>query len=362
MRFTRPTPPVRRFYRRYLALLAVLSLGLTARMHGNVIATGVAGELPPGPVAGVTRQDLEDFASVRDHFTIANGLAWSPGRALPDGYDQAMKEKKKQQKKHSARKAKQQATKDAQEAAAGGDVTSGGLARAAAQAWAAVKAAVDADPLVPQWGVGAALLAACLAAATRRESPARTRLLSWAGAYALFGGFAFHALEPGTLDRPLDCLYLSVVTLTTIGYGDLAPATPHGRAFLVLFTLGGLGLFGALLSAAAAATQKRNRANVGGKAAGESLSVVLRGMEVLAAGAGLFLLVQAYSGDAGLPNGPLDALYFATVTATTVGFGDLSPKSDSGKLAVVAFSILSLGTIADAIALIASFWEQAAAA
>jgi len=39
----------------------------------------------------------------------------------------------------------------------------------------------------------------------------------------------------------LDALYLTVVTLTTVGYGDLVPRTGAGRLFTVVLILSGVG-------------------------------------------------------------------------------------------------------------------------
>jgi voltage-gated potassium channel len=39
----------------------------------------------------------------------------------------------------------------------------------------------------------------------------------------------------------VDALYLTVVTLTTVGYGDLVPRTGAGRLFTVVLILSGVG-------------------------------------------------------------------------------------------------------------------------
>lgn len=46
----------------------------------------------------------------------------------------------------------------------------------------------------------------------------------------------------------IDALYFSVVTLTTVGYGDLTPSTDAGKLFTVVYILVGLGIIAAFVS------------------------------------------------------------------------------------------------------------------
>ena len=45
--------------------------------------------------------------------------------------------------------------------------------------------------------------------------------------------------------------------------------------------------------------------------------------------------------------GPLDTSYFLTVTATTVGYGDLTPSSDAGKAFTVVYALLGVFLVFD---------------
>ena len=49
----------------------------------------------------------------------------------------------------------------------------------------------------------------------------------------------------------LDAFYFSSITLTTVGYGDLAPETAAGKLFTVFYLFTGIGLIVAFLNAVA---------------------------------------------------------------------------------------------------------------
>ena len=55
----------------------------------------------------------------------------------------------------------------------------------------------------------------------------------------LLGTIMFHVLEGWSI---LDSLYVTAQTVTTVGFGDLAPRTPFGRAFAVLFMMVSVGI------------------------------------------------------------------------------------------------------------------------
>lgn len=65
----------------------------------------------------------------------------------------------------------------------------------------------------------------------------------------IIGTVVYSALEGWSL---LDSLYATIITMTTVGYGDLSPQTPGGRIFAIFFTLAAIGLASYAISALAA--------------------------------------------------------------------------------------------------------------
>ncbi len=57
--------------------------------------------------------------------------------------------------------------------------------------------------------------------------------------FVVFGTVFYRLVEDW---RWIDSLYFSVMTLTTVGYGDLAPETDFGKLFTTVYVFGGLGI------------------------------------------------------------------------------------------------------------------------
>lgn len=73
----------------------------------------------------------------------------------------------------------------------------------------------------------------------------------------LLGTTAYVILEGW---HPLDALYATIITITTVGYGDLTPVTPAGRLFSIFFTLSAIGMASyAISSLAAGVIEKQAR-------------------------------------------------------------------------------------------------------
>ena len=65
-------------------------------------------------------------------------------------------------------------------------------------------------------------------------------------ALIVVGTVVFSLLEDWSI---VDSLYFSVVTVTTVGFGDLTPDTDGAKLFTVLYILMGISIIGAFLDA-----------------------------------------------------------------------------------------------------------------
>ena len=69
-----------------------------------------------------------------------------------------------------------------------------------------------------------------------------------AGALVLTGTIVYWRFEDWTL---VEALYFCIVTLTTVGYGDLPRARPGTQIFTIVYILTGFGVLVALLTSVA---------------------------------------------------------------------------------------------------------------
>jgi len=73
-------------------------------------------------------------------------------------------------------------------------------------------------------------------------------LAGWCGVMVITS-VGLYAAEHGAnaaVASPLDALWWGIVTMTTVGYGDVYPITPEGRLFAAALMILGIGLFAAV--------------------------------------------------------------------------------------------------------------------
>lgn len=65
----------------------------------------------------------------------------------------------------------------------------------------------------------------------------------WTLAVLVIGTFVYHWLEGWSY---LDAFYFCVISLATIGYGDLVPSTPEAKIFTIIYVINGIAILLAL--------------------------------------------------------------------------------------------------------------------
>mmetsp|Transcript_2720 Transcript_2720/g.3854 ORF Transcript_2720/g.3854 Transcript_2720/m.3854 type:complete len:260 (+) Transcript_2720:355-1134(+) len=151
----------------------------------------------------------------------------------------------------------------------------------------------------------------------------------------LWGALGFHAidnmmdeslLDPEITSRWINCVYCSIMTLTTVGFGDICPSTKinHvGQLFVMTLALAGLGMFcGPILTM----TSNWKHQIPGG--------LPVLATTTLALGVVLFTYTEGMT--------ELEAIYLSIITSTTIGYGDLTPQTDAGKLATALYALLAI--------------------
>lgn len=207
--------------------------------------------------------------------------------------------------------------------------------------------------------------------------------------YLLVGVVFFRYIESWSV---IDCVYYSMIIVTTIGYGDVIPRTNAGKAFTILFAFYGICTIAIALGRLASWFVERERA-IAKKATqkllkkvdhaainahtkhGDSVArkeylsklrvtkkarksrsrwyrcLVSKSTRAMVCALTPFIMSIVGGVVLGQMEGwpILDCLYYTTVTITTVGFGDYSPKSNGGRVFAIFYLPFSVIAVAHGI-------------
>lgn len=134
----------------------------------------------------------------------------------------------------------------------------------------------------------------------------------------------------------IDSLYLCHMTLSTIGFGDIYPVTAAGKVCTSVLAIIGLGLFGDLI-----VYYNKKWSDM------RLLSSSLLDAALCWSVGGIAISF--------LENWPIEkAAWLVVALSTTIGYGDVVPVTDGGKLFSVFYSYWALGTTAELLATVKS--------
>lgn len=162
----------------------------------------------------------------------------------------------------------------------------------------------------------------------------------------------------------VDALYFCIVTMCTIGYGDITPSSPATKIFSILFVLVGFGFIDILLSGVVSyvldlqekllLTAVKGSAD-GGDAGHSYLVDVKKGRMRIRMKVALALGVVVVCVGVGTAAmhfvehlGWLDSFYLSVMSVTTVGYGDRAFKSMPGRLFASIWLLVSTLAVARA--------------
>jgi len=184
------------------------------------------------------------------------------------------------------------------------------------------------------------------------------------GFYVLIVGALFYGIESGgdnLIQTYWDGCWFVVVTTTTVGYGDYYPETATGRYINCFFLVFGTYVLGASLSRIftfiVAVREKKRRAK------GHAQQKNIRDMWAM----GLGFLIIMFAGAIffrqyeSLENEAFEdwdvAIQFLFVTVTTVGYGDIGPATQLGRVFGAFFIILGMGLLTQIVSFYVEYRE-----
>ncbi|CAN6451713.1 unnamed protein product [Victoria cruziana] len=158
----------------------------------------------------------------------------------------------------------------------------------------------------------------------------------------------------------IDALYFCVVTMCTIGYGDITPSSPAAKLFSIMFVLVGFGFIDILLSGMVNYVLDLQESlllssAIKGEAARNYIIDVKKGRMRIRMKIGLALGVVVLCIGVGIlflrcveKLGWLDSFYLSVMSVTTVGYGDQAFKTLAGRVFASVWLLVSTLAVARA--------------
>lgn len=126
--------------------------------------------------------------------------------------------------------------------------------------------------------------------------------------------------------RWVECIYFSIVTVTTVGYGDFVPEdTIFDKCLLICFLWFNMAVLSIVLGIVTANLQKSSK--------GEGITAqIMILLSIVLGGTFVFQYLEGWTF--------IEALQFTTVTVTTVGYGHFLPSRTHTSLIIASIYIL----------------------
>lgn len=197
-----------------------------------------------------------------------------------------------------------------------------------------------------------------------------------------------HMNDEPDFDTFIDTVYFIAITVTTVGYGDMSPKSDAGKIFVMMFIIVGVALAGVMMTKITdwmlekqknavkrseekaqermqkdlAKLKQKLGARTSEAELARSISIKEKGKSKVEANpiASALVVISIVVTLGAVVMGELegisflDGCYWSIVTSTTVGYGDVTPKSDDGRIFASFYAFITVGVMGWAVGQIAS--------